>query len=438
MVRAILLGFLIYSTGFRLPVAGMEVPEVQERPADTDTLVVTVDEARSLALAQNPAFLGALERVTAAQGDLQGARTYPLNPEIEMESPGYVTRGGLDSYEFRLGQEIEWAGQRGLRISAARSGLSAATSRLLDDARQLLAEVETAFITLNAAERRLALAEEIAALNDRLLDAVRTQLQEGEVSILQANLAEIEAARSRARVLSSNRDVSSASLSLGRQLGLSSDAVLKTSEDDLPSLDTGALGPEKDQLLVSAMGTRPDLAASLWEVERTSSLRSLASRELIPNLTVGAIADRGVGDQDPGYGLFLGVSLPVFQRNQGLRIRREAEFREASMEALDRELQVRQEIADALQSLDKASQELQVFEEDVLEPARQNQALLDTAYTEGKLDLSSLLLLRNQLLDAEMEYWEAWERRQGALVDLRNASAAILDGVAEGIQERIR
>jgi cobalt-zinc-cadmium efflux system outer membrane protein len=159
---------------------------------------------------------------------------------------------------------------------------------------------------------------------------------------------------------------------------------------------------------------------------------------LLPNLKVGTIADRGAGEKNPGYGLFLGVSLPVFQRNQGLRIRREAELREASMGVLALELQVRKEVADALQSFEKASQEMQVFEEEVLEPARQNQGLLDTAYTEGKLDLPSLLLLRNQLLDAELEYWGAWERRQKASIDLRKATAAILDGVLAEIEERIR
>ena len=74
----------------------------------------------------------------------------------------------------------------------------------------------------------------------------------------------------------------------------------------------------------------------------------------------------------------------------------------------------------------------------MLEPARQNQGLLDTAYSEGKLDLPSLLLLRNQLLDAELEYWGAWERRQKASIDLRKATAAILDGVLAEIEERIR
>ena len=44
--------------------------------------------------------------------------------------------------------------------------------------------------------------------------------------------------------------------------------------------------------------------------------------------------------------------------------------------------------------------------------ANANQELLDAAYREGQLDLPSLVLLRNQLFDAEVGYWEAWLARR--------------------------
>lgn len=438
MVRATVLGLLLALPVLASPVSGKPGLAAQEKTGEPDTLVVTIDEARRLALGENPAFLGALQRVSAARGDLRGARTYPLNPEIELEGPGLVTQGSVDSYEVRVGQEIEWAGQRGLRVSAAESALRAQRNRLLDAGRRLLADVERGFVALQAAERRLALAQEIHRLNGGLLEAVQAQLGEGEVSLLEANLARIEAARSRARVLSARGEVSSAGLELGRLLGLAPLVSIRTSGSVFTELEAEPAAGGGSDLLASAMKARPDLAASLWDVERTGSLRSLASRELVPNLTLGAIADRATAGEKAGYGLFLGMSIPLFQRNQGLRMRREAEFRETSMGVLDVELQVRQEVTDARQRLEKATQELDVFEAEVLVPVQQNQALLETAYEEGKLNLPSLLLLRNQLLDAETAYWDAWERRGRALVELRKATAANLDGVSQAIEERVR
>jgi hypothetical protein len=53
--------------------------------------------------------------------------------------------------------------------------------------------------------------------------------------------------------------------------------------------------------------------------------------------------------------------------------------------------------------------------------ARHGTGLLETAYREGELDLTSLILLRNQLLDAEVGYWEAWLARRSSFARLEAA-----------------
>ena len=80
---------------------------------------------------------------------------------------------------------------------------------------------------------------------------------------------------------------------------------------------------------------------------------------------------------------------------------------------------------DAYQSYALAAEEARIFENDVLQPARANQQLLETAYREGKIDLPALLLLRNQLLDAELSYWDAWLAHRRSLVALQSATASI-------------
>jgi outer membrane protein TolC len=108
-------------------------------------------------------------------------------------------------------------------------------------------------------------------------------------------------------------------------------------------------------------------------------------------------------------------------------MRRDAEVREASLRLDATQLQVRTEVMDALQAYRAAAEELEVFEASVLGPAAQNQALLETAYVEGKLDLETLLLIRNQLLDAELGYWEAWARHREAWGLLRGATGSVLE-----------
>ena len=59
-----------------------------------------------------------------------------------------------------------------------------------------------------------------------------------------------------------------------------------------------------------------------------------------------------------------------------------------------------------------------MLEATVLAPARENRVLLEAAYREGKVGLPVMLLIRNQVIAAEQEYWSAWlaEREAAALL----------------------
>lgn len=436
MHRAFSLGAVLYGVLTAVPIQG-QLP-ARESGAASDTTVLTLDEARRLALAENPAFRATSQRQDQALGDLVSARTYPLNPELELEAPSSLSGAASSRYELRLSQEIEWAGQRGLRVDAAESASDATLAGVRDAARELLRDVEVAFHELIAARNRRSVANQISTSNERLLRAVRVELDEGEVSQMQANLVEIEAGRARARVLVEDGAVRRAELTLSRLLGLSPTGRLDalTPEEPLPLLSATELSEE--YLIEEALDRRPDLAASRSSLQRFRSLDRLATREALPNLRVQGIAEREGPGAATRWGLGLSLALPLFDRNQGIRFRRDAEVREASLRVDASQLQVRTDVIDALQAYRAAAEELEVFEASVLGPAAQNQALLDTAYLEGKLDLETLLLIRNQLLDAELGYWEAWARQREAWAFLRSATGSVLEDATAINDEGLR
>ena len=436
MHRASSLGAMLCGVLMAVPIQGQ--PSVAASGAASDTTVLTLDEARRLALAENPAFLATSQRQEQAQADLRSAGTYPLNPELELEVPGSLSGTAPNRYELRLSQEIEWAGQRGLRVDAAESASDATLAAVRDAARELLRDVEAAFYELIAARNRRSVASDISASSERLLNAVRVQLDEGEVSLLQANLVEIEAGRARARVLVEERAVRNAELTLGRLLGASPIERLEPWIPDEPLPLPSAAELSEEDLIQDALDRRPDLAASRARLEGFRSLDRLATREALPNLRVQGIAERDGPGAAPRWGLGLSLALPLFDRNQGLSMRRDAEVREASLRLDASQLQVRTEVMDALQAYRAAAEELEVFEASVLDPAAQNQALLETAYVEGKLDLETLLLIRNQLLDAELGYWEAWARHREAWAFLRSATGSVLEDATASNDEGLR
>ena len=283
--------------------------------------------------------------------------------------------------------------------------------------------MSVAFYTALAAEERLRVATEVAGLNERLMEAVRIQLREGEISIMEANLAAIEVGRARARVLSARRTATSAQLALGRLVGAPPEVAVRVETEVAPAPAPKTLDP--DGLLAAALEQRPDLAAAATAVLQSETLTRLARREAIPNLEIVAIAERdGIGSE-PRVGLGVGLPLPFWDRNQGVVARRRAETDRAAYALEATRLEVRTEVIDAYRSYVAAAEEVAVFEADVLEPAQRTQEMLETAYEAGKTDLSALVLLRNQLLDAELSYWEAWLAQREALVRLRAATGEL-------------
>lgn len=389
----------------------------------TDTLRLTLAEAQRRALTMNPAFLADASAREIAGGELRQARVYSHNPEAEFEAPGSASNGELGAYEARLGQEVEWAGQRGLRIDAAEIGVARAERTVADAARRTLADVSVAFYAALAAEERLRVATELAGLNERLMEAVRIQLREGEISVMEANLAEIAVGRARARVLAARREATSARLALARLVGVPPEVAVRVETEVTPAPAPRTLDP--DRLLTLALERRPDLAAAVTAVRQAETLTRLARREAIPNLEIAAIAERDGIDDAPRVGLGVGFPLPLWDRNQGLVARRRAETEQAGYALEAARLRVRTEVADGYRSYVAAAEEAAVFEADVLEPAHRNQELLETAYQAGKLDLSALVLLRNQLLDAELSYWDAWLAQREALVRLQAATGEL-------------
>lgn len=411
------------------------LPEVETR----DTIPISLREAQRRALSQNPTFLAERQELDIARGELTQARVYNFNPEIEFQAPGAGTNGALGEFEATLSQEIEWAGARGLRIRAARFGLDRADSGVRDAARRTLADVSIAFYAALAAEQRLSVARELSQLNEQLLTATRIQAREGEISVMDANLAEIEAGRARALVLAAEREATSARLELQRLAGIDPEQEIRL-QDAIPAAPSAA-ALDQDSLVALALGRRPDLEARTRAIDQYEALTRLARREAIPNVRIGVFAEReeafdfptgpggSVGGrtvlESPRIGLGVSVPLPVFDRNQGVVAQRAAQTDQARFSRQATELAVRTQVTDALRAYRAASEEARVFEQDVLQPARANQRLLDTAFRAGKVGLPTLLLLRNQLLDAELGYWGAWLAQRRALVELQAATASL-------------
>jgi cobalt-zinc-cadmium efflux system outer membrane protein len=409
-------------------VACLAVPALalaQNGPAVTsaDTVTLSITDIPRVVVAQDPRLRALRQETAIALGVVRQARLLQFNPDLAVQA----VRGGTGgATELLLTEEIEWAGQRGLRLNAARSGLDRTTAEVQNWARLSIAEASGAFYRAVVAERRLSVAQEADSVTRRLIAAVRTQLAEGEISTLEANLAEIEAGRSRGRVVALQRAAMSATLALKQHLGLDPETPLVLHADTTgTSSAIGAATLQEDSLVTLALAQRPDLVATAAAVRESESRTTLARREVIPTLRLGAAVERATTGGGLAVGPAVGFSIPLFNRNQGLIDQRRAAATQARLTQRATELRIRSELAEAIRAYRAADSEVRIFATLVQRPAHDNIALLDIAFREGKIALPTLLLLRNQLLDAEFGYWDAWLAQREALVRLHAAAGML-------------
>ncbi len=392
----------------------------------SDSLRLTLAEARARALRANPELLASRLDTAIARGDLRQAGVLPFNPSFEILGPG-----AGNTTQPSVAQELELFGQRGIRVGAARYGYVRAAAGVANATRLTIGEVDRAFYRLVSATRRAQLADEVLALNQRLSAVTQRQLTEGEISRLDFNLATVELGRSRSRALDAHREQNEQEIDLARIIGVQRGApiapVLESSEHaiagvsvlvDTMRLSDRALALDIDSLTALAFTRRPDLAAQTAAVSEASARVSLSRREAFPNLVVRGVWQRAVDEDKGRLSPGIGFTLPFLNRNQGEIQARRAQAAQAVLIRSVLATRIRAEVARAVSAYRSAAQEVELLESTVLAPARQNRQLLEIAYREGKVGLPVLILIRNQVSDAELEYWTAWLAEREASTQL--------------------
>lgn len=392
-----------------------------------ETLSLTLDEALALARERNPDLLAARQELEVARGRLVKARyPSPFNPELGGEvthrSRGEVGEHG-DSLDFAvtLSQEIEIAGQRGQRIDEAERNLALITLRVQDRERLIVAQVKESFYRALALRRRFALFRQVEDLNRRLRDIATARFQAGEVSKLEVNLAEIQLGQSRKDVLTAERDYHNSLRALERLLGQEPRGAAELTGELMAKPQSF----DEQTLTRLALDNRPDLQAAGAEIGRIDAETGLTRRLIVPNPTVSFVY-REEERRDRLAGVEVRFLLPVFDRKQAELMQLAGRRSQAHYERQSVELQVRQEVGDAVRAYNTAKAEVEVFEQAVLERAVENFQLIEIAYREGQINLLQLVVVQSNLSTAQLSYLDALTAYWQARIALERATGTKL------------
>ena len=376
---------------------------------------MTIGEAVGTALKNNPSIQAARLEEGAAQGRLdQAGLLLKSNPVIEgsLSRKETLPDGGekAKNYEVRLSQEFELAGQRGLRVDAARSGREKTLLDIRDRERVLIAAVKDAFARALAANRKIDLTEEAVRLQEELAASAAVKFQTGDISALEQNLADVELGKSRRDRMLAERERREALLGLQELLGLKPSLSFSI-EGELPT-ETPSI-PDRDTIRDAVAQQRSDAQSAAAEVQQAKAAMKLAGRDAIPSVTVSGFYNHDTWLNEAG--VMLSFPLPFFDRKQADRKEAAAKAGQALIKQASLERTIDRELEETHANLVAAADELSLFKKDVLGKAMENLSLMNLAFKEGKFGFFEVRLAQKDTIDAQFAYLESQVRLQLAL-----------------------
>lgn len=402
-----------------------------QSPPAAGRATTTADALVRRALATNRELAAARLDVTRARSRVRQAGLRP-NPVLEVEQTGGalgISKGEVER-RAEISIPIEYGGQRSRRIGLAEAEWRAAEAVFTDRERRLAADVRRLYAEAIAATRELSFTNDLTQIDTELGRVLDIRVREGDAPPLEASLlrVEIDRLRSRRAMLEGRRRA--AELQLATVIGAPSDDPIALAE----SYGEGVAVPSRDEAIRLGLERRPDLRAADLNIAAAEAGLRLVSAQSLPEISVfggyawgrGGFDDTPVGplvDEDQLINAGVGITLPIFNRNQGAKEEAAAAIEQARRLRELTESQIRAEVESAVARLRAADVAIEVFREGVIDRSAQNVRTMRAAYEAGAFTISEFLAERRRFVDARRELTEAMTERAIALIDLQAAIA---------------
>lgn len=354
----------------------------------------------------------------------------PSNPVLAL-SGAKRSSTSFDGYNWSatLSQEIEVAGQRGVRRDAAEASVVAQSKRVLLSRRETAALAWVAFFEALAASEEERLADRLTVATRAVAVAAKARAEKGLIAPVDADVADATTVRVLQSKLAAERRVGQGQATLGSFLGLDPAKGPVSVEGELVPLSeiTNALASTSGK----GLAERPEVL--VLEAERQAlELRADAFRRTrISNPTVSLfVQNDGFNERVLGVGVSFPIPLPgnVGRTYRGEIAEAEAHARRAATDRERIEREIRLEVATATQAFLSRAKEVEAFTPERVARAETTLTSLGQEVEAGRLAVRDAVVAQQaliELLRANVEARRAWCL---ASVDLAHAVGVSLEG----------
>jgi outer membrane protein TolC len=384
---------------------------------------LSLTDAITIALQQNPEIQGARSSVDAAQARFwRGISPPPATLSVTHE---YIPAGsGINNYGERsigVSQSFDFPTTIALRGSSLSSETDAAGADFHSMSLSVTMRVKSAYFGVLARQQKLSLAEDNLGIANDFAQKAGVRFGVGEGTTLEHLTAKAQRTQAHIAVDAASNELKLAmgelDLVLGRGQEMSGRQYVLT--------DSLAYRPHTlllESLIEQARHSNPHLQSATFRRNAASVNRTIAWSSILPSFTVSYYSQ--VQGVNPNlYGVSLGIALPIwFLLDQRGQIQEaSATYAKAESDVLSIGNLVSYEVKNAYLELMNDERQVQLYNTDLLPQAQEVYRAAATSYEAGEISYMEFLQARQTLISARGAYIDALYHYNTAIARLEHA-----------------
>ena len=315
----------------------------------------TLDQAIAATLTSDPVLRIGQGEISQAKAELLGASLLP-NPSLEIAGASipFHRRGADMEPEFSVQMEmpLDWFlfAKRAAERHSAGWDVQKSQAEYADLVRQRITETATAFYDVLEAKALLAVARQDLEILTSVESVTQRAVAAGGVPSVELDRISLEIFRRRQEILHTEAELNVAKARLWARFGR---ADREGNFDVRGSLDAPmTVQPyPTEEAFELAKRNRPDIRALRIQVNKAQADRELERRNAYPEVSLsgGYIREYLEEGREPGWGIGVSMTVPIFDRNQGGRAKSQAVLRQSHYELQSGMIELRAEVEAAEQ-----------------------------------------------------------------------------------------
>jgi outer membrane protein TolC len=388
---------------------------------------LTLDQCIAIALQQNPLILSSLQQHQASLARISQAKAFP-QPSIDIDSDLQPTffnlKGSSESY-FGITQSIEFPGKRHVRgkIASKESNEIMAEIDLLK--LDIVFRVKQAFYGLLLAQEKLKYAQQDLELAQDFLKKAEVKYETGDVAKVEVLRARVEAAKAANEVRSTTNEVRLAKAMLNFLLARKKYAPLEIEG----KLKRPSVKLNVEELIQRAFVFRPEIKRINYSLEKEGLIKTQGYLSYLPDFDLG-VSKHWIQGEGTYWDVTVSFPIPLFFWQPATGEIAEAK---ANIESLKREVEhlknaITLDVEEAYMNALTATNQIQLFEEEMLSQAEEVYNMFLFSYQEGEIGGIELIEARRTLVETRKSYADALYNYDSSLAALEKSIGQSLDG----------